>query len=221
MDNEFYYSEKFTKSQAWIDLLLLANHKATTIFIRGIQIKLNPGDLCYSQLTLAKRWKWDFKTVKKFLDMLKQRNMIQYAGGKITTVISVANWSNYQKNGEQNQPIKSISKATFFDAEGEQLGEQKENNLETDNNDKNVKNIYEQEFETFWNIYDKKVDKEKCIKKWNNLTKSDKEKILSTLPNYISKTPDKQYRKNPLTYLNGKCWNDEIEQPKEQILNLG
>ena len=53
IDNEFYFSEKFTKTQAWIDLLLLANHSGQTIFIRNIEIKLKVGELCYSQLSLA------------------------------------------------------------------------------------------------------------------------------------------------------------------------
>ncbi len=210
-ENEFWFCERFTKAQAWIDILLLATHKPNTVFIRGIEINLKPGELCYSQLSLAKRWKWNFKTVKKFLDILNQRGMIQFSGGKITTVISIINWSNYQKNGEQNQPIKSISNPSFFNAKGEQLGEQKENNLETNNNDKNEKE-YLAEFERFWDAYGKKLDRVKCLKKWTKLTEPDKEKIFSTLPNYISATPDIKYRKNPFTYLNGECWNDEITQ---------
>lgn len=27
---------------------------------------------------------------------------------------------------------------------------------------------------------------------------------------YIKATPDKQYRKHPMTYLNNKSWNDEV-----------
>lgn len=47
----------------------------------------------------------------------------------------------------------------------------------------------------------------------------DKEEIFATLPNYIAATPDKQYRKNPDTYLNNKSWQDEIliQQPIKMI----
>jgi hypothetical protein len=69
----------------------------------------------------------------------------------------------------------------------------------------------ETDFNNFWNLYDKKVgDKSKVVKKFNNLTIKDKEKIFETLPEYIKSTPDKQYRKNPETYLNNHSWNDEI-----------
>jgi hypothetical protein len=141
MDNELYFMEKFNKKDAWIDLLLLANHKPATLFIRGIEINLNAGELCWSQLSLSKRWKWSDKTVKKYLEFLRSRNMIEFRGGRVTTVISIINWSKYQISTEQNQPIKSISNLTFFDYDSEQFTEQLPNNLRTDKNDKNVKNV--------------------------------------------------------------------------------
>lgn len=95
-ENELWFSEKFTKAQAWIDLLLLARHKPGLIDIRGIEIKLQSGQLCYSQLTLAKRWKWDRKTVKKFLKNLEKREMLDIRINKVTTIISIKNWFSYQ-----------------------------------------------------------------------------------------------------------------------------
>ena len=71
-------------------------------------------------------------------------------------------------------------------------------------------------FEKFWKMYDKKVDRAKCEKKFNKLKAIEIENIYKTLPNYVKSTPDKKYRKNPLTYLNGKCWQDEIFNTKEE-----
>ena len=65
-------------------------------------------------------------------------------------------------------------------------------------------------FENFWNLYDKKVGKEKCFKKWNVIPETEKLKIKNHLRAYIAATPDKQYRKDPKTYLNNKSWDDEI-----------
>ena len=65
-------------------------------------------------------------------------------------------------------------------------------------------------FDYWWKLYDLKVGKEKCIKKWERLTEKEKSECISATPAYVASTPDKQYRKRPLTYLNGKCWNDEI-----------
>lgn len=76
-------------------------------------------------------------------------------------------------------------------------------------------------FETFWNLYDKKIEKDKCESKWNKLSNKDREDIINHIPKYKLATPDKQYRKNPETYFNNKTWRDEIinsnSQPKQII----
>jgi len=66
-------------------------------------------------------------------------------------------------------------------------------------------------FTDFWNEYDKKVgDKQKIKRKWDRLIMHEKELIMSHLPRYKLSVSDKQYRKNPETYLNNRSWNDEI-----------
>lgn len=101
-ENELWLSERFSRAQAWVDLLLSASYKPRTFFIRGIQINLNPGELAHSQLTLAKRWKWNFKTVVNFLKMLEKREMVETKTNNVTTVISIKNWNQYQNNGDQS-----------------------------------------------------------------------------------------------------------------------
>lgn len=64
-------------------------------------------------------------------------------------------------------------------------------------------------FDDFWNKFDKKVDKSKCEKKWSRLTEEEQNAALVSVDSYVETTPNKKYRKNPLTWLNGKCWNDE------------
>lgn len=70
------------------------------------------------------------------------------------------------------------------------------------------------EFEKFWNLYPKKVDKRKSEQKWNNLPKTTQELILLDLP---KRNQTDQWQKNsgqfvpnPTTYLNGERWNDQI-----------
>ena len=75
------------------------------------------------------------------------------------------------------------------------------------NKDKNI-NI---DFDFFWNDYDKKVgDKSRLKSKWNKLSDNDRNQIMNYLPLYIEAVPDKQFRKNPETFLNNKSWLDEI-----------
>lgn len=123
-ENEFWLSERFTKAQAWVDLLLLANHEQATVFIRGIELHVSRGQLAYAQTTLAYRWKWNERTVNKFLTMLEKRQMIQYKPDNITTVITIQNYNRYQKSIEQS---------------ADQNTEQSTSRIQTNKNDKNDK----------------------------------------------------------------------------------
>lgn len=71
-------------------------------------------------------------------------------------------------------------------------------------------------FDEFWDLYGKKVDSKKCRDKWDKLSDDVREKILAHVPKYVASTPDSQYRKNPQTYLNNECWNDEVQETKSQ-----
>lgn len=67
-------------------------------------------------------------------------------------------------------------------------------------------------FDEFWSMYNKKIDRVKCEKKFAKLKQSEVLSIFFVLPQYIQSTPDPKYRKNPLTWLNGNCWKDEVQK---------
>jgi len=70
------------------------------------------------------------------------------------------------------------------------------------------------DFDFFWDYYDKRVgEKSKIKKKWDNLTDEEREKAFKFIESYKIVQPDKQFRKNPETFLNNKSWNDEIIKP--------
>ncbi len=63
-------------------------------------------------------------------------------------------------------------------------------------------------FDVFWDLYDKKVgDETKLIQIWNSFTDLDRQTIIDFIPNYIKARPYKQFRKNPETFFNNKCWD--------------
>jgi hypothetical protein len=70
--------------------------------------------------------------------------------------------------------------------------------------------VDESRFAEFWDLYGKKRGRDSCEKKFNKLKKHEVEKIFDVLPDYIASTPDIKYRKDPATWLNNKCWEDEI-----------
>jgi len=86
------------------------------------------------------------------------------------------------------------------------------------NKEKEEEEITNVPFEEFWDLYDKKEDRKKALAKWQKLDDSTRELIIERLPAYIESTPDKRFRKLPVTYLNGECWENEIIPPAGQTL---
>jgi hypothetical protein len=105
---------------------------------------------------------------------------------------------------------KALDKATIK-ATDKALDETSDTIIKQINNETNkqINNIYS--FDEFWDLYDKKNDRKKCLDKFNKLTGEQLKKIKEVLPIYIKSKPDVTFRKNPLTWLNGECWNDEIK----------
>tara|TARA_R100001594_G_scaffold64978_1_gene99260 strand:- start:571 stop:1068 length:498 start_codon:yes stop_codon:yes gene_type:complete len=65
-------------------------------------------------------------------------------------------------------------------------------------------------FNDFWNRYDKKINRDDCIKKWKKLSIADMQEALKMVDSYVRSTPDKKYRKNPATWIYQKGWRNEV-----------
>ena len=97
-NSTLWLDEKFTKGQAWIDLLLLAQGVYNAEVRDGIYREFYPGHVYWSLSALANRWKWNRKTVKAFLDNLEKAEMIRISSQpRLGTIISVVNWAQYQE----------------------------------------------------------------------------------------------------------------------------
>lgn len=107
-DSEWWLSERFTKSQAWIDLIMLAGHKPKTLFVRGNEVKLKRGELIHSLDTLAHRWQWNKRTVQTFLNTLSNRQMIHRRKTSFCTVTTVLNYNEYQDTALQSAPQTAL-----------------------------------------------------------------------------------------------------------------
>ena len=87
MDNPLYLSEPFTRMQAWIDLLLLANHKEGFFYVRGNKVIVKRGQIGTSSRTLAARWQWSRGKVERFLNELNNDGVIEITRSNIATII--------------------------------------------------------------------------------------------------------------------------------------
>ena len=72
-------------------------------------------------------------------------------------------------------------------------------------------------FEDFWIKYDKKINKDDALKKWKKLSMVDMKEAIKMVDSYVKSTPDKQYRKNPSTWIYQKAWRNEVINKSEQV----
>jgi uncharacterized protein YdaU (DUF1376 family) len=98
------------------------------------------------------------------------------------------------------------------------ITQSKPKNNPTENENENVNRVRIEDnkkvwFDVFWEKYNKKQDSKKCLDKWLKLSDNEINAALDKVAAYVHSTPDVTYRKNPLTWLNGKCWEDEIITP--------
>lgn len=128
---------------------------------------------------------------------------------------SSVNSINGAKGGRPKKQTETEKKPNALISVIENESEKKpirEDKIKEDNIIEYNNNIISKEsaFEIFWDTYSKKVEKTPCETKFLKLTKKDIENILLVVKDYVISTPDVKYRKNPLTWLNKKCWEDEI-----------
>lgn len=114
MDDPLYFAEPFTKMQAWIDLLLLANFADRVTFIRGIRLDVKRGMAAYSLDWFAGRWRWDRKKVARFLHMLTLDRKVTLQKTNLVTCISIINYDKYQiPDGTAKNTADGIADLTF------------------------------------------------------------------------------------------------------------
>ena len=134
-------------------------------------------------------------------------------GVKYNSIVE-RNRNNGSKGGRPKNPVKAKEPSGLSGnpSKPKKADSDKDSGSDKDSDSESVNKVTNDRFAEFWDLYGKKTDSSKCKTKFARLTKTEIELLFEKLPAYIKSTPDKQYRKNPITWLNGKCWNDEIMQ---------
>lgn len=98
--SDLWLCEAFTRGQAWVDLIGLASHKDRVMLIRGIEISVKRGQVAWSKVNLAKRWKWSRGKLERFLKKLFLEHQITqepaHQNSDVTTLITIINYDMYQ-----------------------------------------------------------------------------------------------------------------------------
>ncbi|HGZ7601313.1 TPA: DnaD domain protein [Staphylococcus aureus] len=147
IQNHWLFKEKrtFSKFEAWIYLLMEANHSKAKVPIGNQIVTVERGQRLTSILTLSDLFNWSRFKVKTFLDLLESDGMLEVKTTSKYTLITIVNYDFYQSEQGRNQhqnDIKPTSKQhqSNINLTSKQHQTNTNNNDNKDNNEKNVNN---------------------------------------------------------------------------------
>ncbi len=211
MDSPSWLAEPFTRGQAWVDLLLLANHRRGHIRKRGILIAVERGQIGLSEEALAARWQWSRGKVRRYIAELERdaaisRKISEKTVPKKTSVSSLLHIENYDR----------------YQLDGTEDGTEDGRKTVPEQEYKEEKEIYSPSFLTFWSAYPRKVGKDTAWRAWQKRN-GDLPQIEVILSAIERQKQSDQWREaqgkfipHPATWINGGRWADEVPEPSAQ-----
>lgn len=220
-DNKLWVSEPFTRGQAWVDMLLLANHKDGFIYVRGNRVSILRGQVGWSIIKIAERWRWSRGKVIRFLNELEVDQQIVQQKNHLSSVFTIINYTEYQENGTQTeqQTVQQTGhrRATDVLQTDTNKNDKKEKNVKKEDKEGSPKKGYSQDFDLFWNAYpkrnDKRIGKGDTFKRWEQVKPDDREKVMKAVKHYaesgtIPKDPVRFFR---LDSVGVPYWHEWLE----------
>ena len=164
-------SRVYSNFEAWIWLLLKANHKDNKFALGSEIVVVKKGQMITSQKKLCLHFKWGSTKLRTFLKLLKNDNMIELETTSKATWITINNYCKLQDNQNVNKSqTKRKQRATNVQTKTN-------NNVNKDNTVNNVNKLYNyifneinlkkygkevlQEFNDYWS--EKKLDGNKML----------------------------------------------------------
>ena len=200
------FVESLTPEQKFFYLYLLTNDRTTQCGIYEITIK----QMCYDT-------GYNDDTINKLIYYFVGTGKVRYSNE--TKEIALKNWVKYNDSNSPKvkacidnelKKVKNRVLIQYIYSMDTHLQEEQEQEEEKEKEQEQQQEV-NIDFDWFWNGYDKKVGvKEKLKYKWNKLSDKERQDAMNYIDLYKQAIPDKQFRKNPETFLNNKSWNDEI-----------
>ena len=96
--------------------------------------------------------------------------------------------------------------------------------ITTETNNNSATKVTQEQFDQWWNLYDKKLDKKKAFSLFKTaLKKHDFETIMNGTKDYLKTITDKQYQKYPKTFLSQESflndYGNEVKTSEENYLD--
>ncbi len=181
-----------------------ATYKKTTQWVGNQEVSLEPGQFIYGRKAAALETGMSEQNIRSATRSLIHMGNITIKPTNKFSIVSIVNWRSYQdetsSSGTDDQPTSNQQ-------------------ITTNKNIKKVKKIknnMDDRFDTFWQVYPRKVAKDRAIKAFNKINPNDSilQRMLTMIALHKAKLwdgKDLKYIPHPATWLNDGRWKDENE----------
>lgn len=218
-DHWIYQEDRvFSRYEAWLDLIMLANHKDNKSLIDGELVTVKKGSLITSKRKLSDRWKWSNTKTDNFLKLLEQDGMITHKSDTKKTVITVVNYEVYHEK-ENEKRHENDSEVSGTSDEQVDSGNY---NLEKNDTEKTVESFDSSElFPSEENEKRHRNDTKTTQKHIKNETETYKQECIKNdqeLKNY--KDDDDNTRVNPFVFFESEGFGTLTETIADNLGDL-
>lgn len=160
----FEEKRKFSRFEAWIDILMMVNHTDNKIMHDGDLITVKRGQRITSLRQLGERWSWSITKVDKYLKILESDGMLDVKKDTKKTVLTVVNYDDYQdedlKKRRRNDSEKTEKKHRSNTEKTQKKTNNNDNKENNENNDDNDDNdvVVGDDFASIYNLYQENIE---------------------------------------------------------------
>lgn len=157
----FEEKRKFSRFEAWIDILLMVNHTDNKIMHDGDLITVKRGQRITSLRQLGDRWSWSITKVDKYLKTLESDGMLVVKKDTKKTVLTVVNYDDYQDGDFKKRHRKDSEKTEKKHRSNTEKTQKKTNNNDNKENNENNENndvVVGDDFASIYNLYQENIE---------------------------------------------------------------
>lgn len=213
-----WVKEPFTRGQAWLDLLMLANWKPGHITVQGMIVPIGRGEVGWSEEALSQRWKWSRGKVRRFFDELERYKRCirkqHKQRDRRKSVITICDYDKYSGDNRQDSTGGSTGNST---ASGTIYKKNNNEELHSFENFATEQSFPQGDFDLFWNAFSDKRGRTDAIKSWKAIKDMSPilvEQIVAGAQAYAAQRPSLiakgQTPKMAQGWLTGRRWEDEV-----------
>lgn len=142
IQNHWLFKENrtFSKFEAWIYLLMEANHKQGKVTVGNQIVTVERGQKLTSILTMSDLFNWSRYKVKTFLNLLETDGMLHIKTTSKYTLITIVNYDFYQSEEGRKKHQNDI-RTTSEQHQSNINPTSKQHQTNTNNNDNNNNNV--------------------------------------------------------------------------------